>query len=589
MRRHLHSAYCILFLLFWSCIVPKNVEARKETLFLDSFDELNRSMWSIVSSYQWMNPAQPCLYHNEEADWAISNGALQIEIAGPGCATEIALGGITFDKAEQYEIAFDLEMPFSTHMDRNYVLRYEDPREYLAVKILDQSIFLEKGHEGSIGGGTMNSSAFYPFRANNTYHFKNILWSDGGVQIFINDQLVIDATDRSPRLQTGSPGFRGSVGAISYSISRFDNLVLSRIAPDQELQVNAFSQHDPHWAGELYGKNQGWDMYRPTISDWGCALTSAAMMLRGIGISSIPEYGELNPSSLNRWLQDQPYGYVGSGLVNWGEIVRLTGIANALWNTPVLEFRSPASTSLSMIQEELQEGNYVIAQHPGHFVLANGVLDDPFTIFSHDPAEIIHRRLNHREVLGARIFTPSHSDLSLLLIAIPEGVSASLFRNGMPVGSTFSDQISTNQGIKTQHWILVSKPEKAEYHLNLESPFPAELVVFKYDNKGTLTTEKISLPAGYHQEAVHVQQSVEIFESMSELVESLWEDHAIPEPRSYLKLRFLADGYDRSIITEPVMKTRITTWMKHRVANLLLPDTSQQTILNWLDSTQITL
>lgn len=72
----------------------------------------------------------------------------------------------------------------------------------------------------------------------------------------------------------------------------------------QVLPVELFLQNDPRWSADALGATAG------TLGQEGCAVASAAMVLRFYGV-------ETDPGRLNRFLQKTPGGYTPEGWIYW--------------------------------------------------------------------------------------------------------------------------------------------------------------------------------------------------------------------------------------------------------------------------------
>ena len=121
------------------------------------------------------------------------------------------------------------------------------------------------------------------------------------------------------------------------------------------LKVPAFRQADPKWHHDPLGDTTD------TLGQAGCALTSAAMVLKWYGVDT-------DPKRLNAYLTDH-HGYVGSGYIIWEKAANLDsfGLKKAYEDLP----------SYWRIDRQLMKGNPVIVRihFPGggmHFVVIAG-------------------------------------------------------------------------------------------------------------------------------------------------------------------------------------------------------------------------
>ncbi len=74
------------------------------------------------------------------------------------------------------------------------------------------------------------------------------------------------------------------------------------------LSVSLIKQTDKPWESHVYDGANFWSPKNPTISDWGCALTADAMILKYYGINKLPNGTPLDPGTLNTWLKNN-HGY----------------------------------------------------------------------------------------------------------------------------------------------------------------------------------------------------------------------------------------------------------------------------------------
>ena len=106
------------------------------------------------------------------------------------------------------------------------------------------------------------------------------------------------------------------------------------------IPVPPLQQDDPHWSEELLGNTID------TLGQQGCAVTSAAMILRAYGVDT-------DPSRLNAFLTRHE-GYVGDGLLDWD---RVGGIVNEQVQKVYEDYASYA-----LIDSQILRGNPVIVR-----------------------------------------------------------------------------------------------------------------------------------------------------------------------------------------------------------------------------------
>lgn len=179
------------------------------------------------------------------------------------------------------------------------------------------------------------------------------------------------------------------------------------------LDVPNIKQYSDPWGSQIYDSAIYWTLY-PYISRWGCALTSANMVLR---------YYNHNiwPNELNNWLNFQPDGYLNNGLVNWLAITRFARSnkqkINPVVDLPYLEFRRYSYFD-SQARSEINNGRPSIVKLPGHFVTTRGYNDSDIVIRDPGGSEQLLSNLfaSRGMPLSLNTFTPTHTDLSYLML-----------------------------------------------------------------------------------------------------------------------------------------------------------------------------
>jgi len=106
------------------------------------------------------------------------------------------------------------------------------------------------------------------------------------------------------------------------------------------LDVEYQSQIDPSWEHFEYDSASTWFASNLSIGKWGCALTSASMVLNYFSHPT-------NPKLLNDWLLSQPDGFIRNGLVNWLAISRYTKLHKNS-NNSILEFNRLEASNFTL-------------------------------------------------------------------------------------------------------------------------------------------------------------------------------------------------------------------------------------------------
>jgi len=123
-----------------------------------------------------------------------------------------------------------------------------------------------------------------------------------------------------------------------------------------ELQWVFYSQRDPKWASDPLGT------CRTTIGDKGCALTSAAMLLRAAGATDV------TPKTLNRWLTENQ-GYLKGCEIIWKRVADYDGAQGLEW------VGTGSLTTPENLKRMLDQGMLVIAfsrRFKQHWVVIRG-------------------------------------------------------------------------------------------------------------------------------------------------------------------------------------------------------------------------
>lgn len=551
------SLYCIVIGLL-VLMMPR--QAFAEVLFEDDFNRDELGDWTVVRNFQWENASLPCFFEGAPAPWQMLLDRLGIKIDGPGCFTEIVPTGFQLPTNTGYAFEFDMTMPTSTAMDRNYTLRFVDPDHAYGVKILANQIFIGKAVVGS--GQIPNSYAVYPFEANKTYHIRNELWADKTIRIYINGQLVIDTVDSEPSVDGGTIGFQASVGEIRASETWFDNVVVTSLPDprDQRLDVPYFSQRDPSWKDLEYDSASRWAKAPDanTVERWGCALSSAAMILNYYGISEIEPGVQVNPLHLNDWLNAQPDGYVGDGLVNW---IALTRLAYQFHQrhplTASLEYTYDRLTMDEMTQQ-FQNAKPVILELPKHFVVATGIRHNDNSVFIHDP--FYDRQtidLTNSQPISSRIFSQSFTDLSYIFVTHKPGVTVQLHGDYEEFEShteSFQDDL---EGEQTTSVVVhqKAKPKTGTYTLSVSpAPISQDIDVYFYQKDGTVQKESISVQTSaeyqnyllsYNSEGESSIQKSEHHTAFLVLLNQSYQHHQIHSAFVYYTLLHLAQDQEQ--------------------------------------------
>lgn len=297
-------------------------------------------------------------------------------------------------------------------------------------------------------------------------------------------------------LPSGKIALRAGTGSDPNSETWFDNVKVTSI--DSDLDVPLLKQTDPLWKNNIYDSANLWSPNAPAIHNWGCALTSAAMVFQYHGFKKLPDGTSLDPGSLNSWLKSQSDGYIGNGLLNWLSLSRLSKQAkniNNITTFDALEYERIKTSNNSVLSNDINNGIADILEEPGHFIVAKGINNSTFNI--NDP---FYNRSTlddgySNTFLSLRRYTPSSTDLSyIMVVANPEINILLKDSNGNQKGEQFvQDPLENDEDanqksgapIKMFHF---KKPTNDQYQTELSSLTDKnyDLSIYLYDINGNV-------------------------------------------------------------------------------------------------------
>ena len=548
----------MVLLVFYSLLLllAKPIQAQ-QILFSDNFDDGNFDDWTIVRNQQLHHPEKPCFNGIHLAQWEITAGKLGITLDGNPCVTELLPHNLDLTAVDNFEFEFDWYFPTSIHMDRNVLIMWQDADNWYDLHVFDEKIIIQKVINGKLVSLYDNWGEF-SFAANNNYHFK-ITVADQFISVWIDDQQIIKTLDQPPLLIGPiTLGLQASMGSVSHSASYFDNLIVySQPQLDgKKLKVPLFKQSDSSWKNHEYDHAQTWSK-KYTIRRWGCALTSAAMILNYHGIDQLPNGRTLDPAKLNAWLKNQPDGYIGQGLLNWIAITRLTKLMNSQLETPTLEYSWSKGSIISVIKK-IDQDQPVVLQLPGHFLVAAGYTPDKTDLHIKDPAYSYNLFSRHQtEMLSMRSFTPSQTDLSYLLLVHEPEIEVTLIDQSeqipleLNIYTEYIQDPESDLDEKTKVMVIQSlaKPIIGKYRIeiNNRSGLDKLVEIYSYDIEGevavlsqeVLGSKLFNLnfnPTGESQ----LTEETNKFTLLRRLLKTLYESNEIKVRYAYLKLDRLA-------------------------------------------------
>lgn len=264
---------------------------------------------------------------------------------------------------------------------------------------------------------------------------------------------------------------------------------------NKDLNIPLYKQIDNAWSNEIYDSANIWSPNASHISNWGCALTSAAMILNYYGYKKLPDGQTLDPGSLNTWLMSQKDGYVGNGLLNWVSLSRLSKNAKEInnLNYNALEYSRIPIEDKILLTNDLENNIPNILEVPGHFIVAKGINKETYNI--NDPfydRKTLSDGYNNSFISSGR-FIKSNTDLSyIILISNPEITINLLSKNvdnyqefiSQPIINPFSKEKNGSD----QRIIYISKPNSDIYLFKLTSKVTNKytLKLYLYDSLGNV-------------------------------------------------------------------------------------------------------
>jgi len=206
------------------------------------------------------------------------------------------------------------------------------------------------------------------------------------------------------------------------------DLFLSKLdLQNNQLSVPSLKQTDPLWANDIYDSADLWAAAAPTMGRWGCAVTSAAMVLQYHNISNLPDGTPITPGTLNSYLASIPDGYHKNGLTNWVAIASMTKKAksqNADFDYSALQYKKGGNDIAELkadIDNHIPSILEVGLAGGQHFVVGKGVYGDK--IWINDPGfERNDLTAYGSEYVSTRRFVPSNTDLSYLVFDVDANV-----------------------------------------------------------------------------------------------------------------------------------------------------------------------
>lgn len=278
---------------------------------------------------------------------------------------------------------------------------------------------------------------------------------------------------------------------------------------EKDLDVPLLKQTSEPWQGNIYDSANRWNPANPTIHRWGCALTSATMVLNFHGYNKLTDGTTLDPGTLNIWLINQKDGYVGNGLVNWIAISRLSKQAkgiNGITSFDALEATKIIAGDKTKLTEDINNSMPDILEAPTrkHFFVAKGVNGNTFNI--NDPFfDWTTLQEGYSNTFASLVnYKPSNTDLSYIMVAADKDTQILLKdKLGNQVGEEFleeplTDDIDGIPGGSPVKILYLKKPDTQDYKLFISSSDPKQynIETYLYDINGEVNKTETKGVAG---------------------------------------------------------------------------------------------
>jgi len=380
-------------------------------------------------------------------------------------------------------------------VDHNFVWNFQDTENYYQAHFNGGAVWVSRFIDGeemlSVGKNFITSLG-------QTYEIQ-LKQVGNRLTLVIDDQAIVAFDDLTHNEQSeGLVGFKLSPGAVIPVETKYEH-IMAYDAAVTLLPVSLLQQNDEQWGEIEYDTASQWsDWEAPTISRWGCALTSLTMIMRYHGLTTMPDGQPVDPATVNQWLLDEEDGYVGQGLVNWFAATRLIRQISERYSVPgsqlpKLEFSYQGLPWLEVGKNELLTGRPLIAQVPGHFTVVNGYDEHNNEFLISDPLYSYQYLSQHPATLSLRLFRPSQTDLSALVaVHRPEVVVEILNESGVVVSQTWREEIVDSvSGESTEVWqfTVVNQPAAGRYQVNVVgAKEEGDVLIFTYDQLANVET-----------------------------------------------------------------------------------------------------
>lgn len=488
----LNISIVILISLISSLVFSPAVFAQS-VLFSDSF-ETGLDNWQPV--------------RDDGRFWKITNQALEAYIPFRSTITEL----LPIDQvwpADTKNIELSMKFYPIQGVDKNISFGYKDAQNWYELHITNSFTEIVKVKNGATAwvehtGATLPNGVVYDL----ILRFNN-----GLVTLLINGQELFSIADPHFIAEFGKIGLKASTGGVFPTRIIFDDVIVKSLDAlgDFSLKVPLLIQTDPDWAETEYDTASTWLDHAnvsPNFKDWACNLMAQVMLLRYHGISQLPDGSELNPLNYNQWLLDNN-GYINSPYT--GNISRhspsyLSSLVSQSLGTNKLEYSYVNQNMIPRAIEAIKNGQPVILQLDGHFVIADGYTEDEQDLLIKDPAYNIEKLSEHPlQLLSLRLYTPSQTDLSYFSIHTDPSTEVVFSDSPSLIINTYEEALrpagATSQSGPVTKIIDIAKPTDANINILVKNPQATFLEVLAIQEHGTQETllSTNQLAVGQHQ------------------------------------------------------------------------------------------
>lgn len=199
-----------------------------------------------------------------------------------------------------------------------------------------------------------------------------------------------------------------------------------------DLNVPYFNQNDSPWGSTEYNHSIKLGFSDPTMDRWGCAVTSAVMILNFHNIKEMPDGKDLDPGSLNVWLKNNNGYAIGyKNMDGWYSYLKFPSISTLTQKIFVrgksdtkLEYKRAKTNLTQTLDSDLSIEKFpdIIKvsnnQTSSHFVVAKGKSNNTYLINDPEWNYPTLESFNNNAFSQLDRFVPSNTNLSYLLAVV---------------------------------------------------------------------------------------------------------------------------------------------------------------------------